>query len=197
VTHRLPHAPQFCASTSRVTQVLLHTFGNSLGHLHSPPTQTSFVSGQAFPQADESAPQFDASVSVFTHRLPQGVGSELGQLHSPPTHTSFRSGQTFPHAEDTSRPQFSASDSTSVQTSPQSSASGGTHRQIPAAHPSPGLLQVTAHAPQFWGSFSVSLQRGFAPAQKVALGSHAQAPPAHVPRPQAIPHAPQLLASLP
>lgn len=78
----------------------------------------------------------------------------------------------------------------------QSSGLGAVHPQTPSAHPSPGRPQTVPQAPQLVGSVCVSLQRPWSPSQKVAPGSHAHAPPAHVPRPQSTPQAPQLVGSV-
>jgi hypothetical protein len=61
--HVVPHAPQFRASVAVFTQVVGEIVGHGVGadegHWHEPDMQTSFVSGQALPQAPGAAgPQF-------------------------------------------------------------------------------------------------------------------------------------------
>jgi hypothetical protein len=196
----VPQAPQFWESVAVFTHVVGETVGQGVGaevgHWHVPPTQTSFVSGQEFPHPDvASAPQFAASVSVFVQKAPQSFGLGAKHPQAPPEHDSPGRVHGCPHPEMASAPQLSTSPSVSVQNAPQSSSFGATHAHRPPTQPSPTRWHAFPHAPQLFGSFAVSAQRGFRSGHEVAP-SHWQTPPAQVPTPQRIPHAPQLPGSV-
>jgi len=68
--HAVPQPPQCAGSVSVFTHVLPQAVGSDVGHRHVPSTQTSFVSGQAWPHAATVVPQFAGSVSQFVQRAP-------------------------------------------------------------------------------------------------------------------------------
>jgi hypothetical protein len=81
-----------------------------------------------------------------------------------------------------------------VHSAPQSSgnAEPGTHWHVPPAQPSFGRAQTFPHVPQLSRSVARSgEQRGFDAGQMIPP-SHWQTPATQVPKPQAMPHPPQL-----
>jgi hypothetical protein len=160
--------------------------------------------GQALPHA----PQLFASVERAMHTDPQSV-LPAGHIepHTDDTHTALPPvgrGQTLPHA-----PQLFGSLAVSTQEDPQRvcvATHPFVHIVVPLPEEQTGVvpLHIVPHAPQFDASARLASQPfAAAPSQSANPGSHAivQAIPLHTPRAfvatgQAVPHAPQLAASL-
>jgi hypothetical protein len=146
-------------------------------------------------QAVPQVPQFASSVSRFTQAPPQ-TDSSAGHWHAPEAQVA-PVAQAVPHP-----PQFASSawrSTHAVGAAAGHAVVPAGHVHVPASHTSPAsghtFPQAAAPIPQFRGSVRPSTQRGTVE-QDVVPGSHAQAPETQAPRPQAIPHPPQLAASL-
>jgi hypothetical protein len=189
-------APQFCSSVAKFTHAAGgpacgHVFGSDAGHRQLPPEHTWPSTVQTVPHA----PQFVTSVCVLVHAVGQLV-SGARQAHCADSQTSPRL-HAFPHPA-VPTPQWFGSTDVFVQTVVHSVRSPK-HPHCPAWHvqPTSCTVQLWSHDPHALASFCRSRQRGERLPHSDVPGPHTHEPAEHVaPGPQAIPHPPQLLASV-
>lgn len=148
-----PQPPQFAGSFVVFTQAVGvptgHCVGDVAGHPHAPAVQTSFVSGQGWPQPPAPA-QFCASLCVSVQLVPQSSGFAPKQPQTPPWQLAPGlnvASQLVPHV-----PQAAASVWRSRQRGEREGQSERLpHWQAPPLHVVP-VPHCTPHPPQLFGS---------------------------------------------
>jgi hypothetical protein len=164
--HACPHEAQLLKSLRGSVQTPPQ-FKYGNVQMHVPPLHVC-IAAHMWPHV----PQLLMSLSTLTHAVPDPhIIVPGGQVHVPPTHTC-PGPHTLPQA-----PQLFTSVFVLEQTPPHTARPGPVQTQAPAEQTSAALQQFVPH--ERWG------------------GAHRHVLPTHVcPDPHALPHAPQLSASL-